>query len=206
MLILNAAKLPDPPSSGLITRYVLENPLPASIGLLLIAIVVGWIGLRDGRRSTLGVAGVAALLAVVIYMIGSMVTTAAEHGKQVTKQLVERVIANDLTGAMQLFSDDASVSLASPTNPGMGIDYIRSGLSNVPLHRIQSNRIRMLDGYNESNDVAIVDLGCLTEHDMGWTPSTWRLRLERGDDDQWRISKLTCVSIANQTPRPSWLN
>lgn len=205
MLLLTAAKLPDPPSSGLITRYVLENPYPLGSGLVLLAVIAVWLGVREGQRHTLMIAGVAALLGVAVFVIERAVTTAGEHGKHVTVELVDRVVANDIAGAMAMFSDDATVAMGSPNNPGFSVDYLRGGLDRAASYRIQSNRIRMLDGFNESDDVAIVHLGCFTEVGTGYTPSTWILRIEKQADGQWKVTKLTCVSISNQTPRMSWL-
>ncbi len=42
--------MPDPPSIGLVTRFLLENPYP--VGLVVLAVAGGllWTGLREGRR------------------------------------------------------------------------------------------------------------------------------------------------------------
>ena len=206
MLMVHAAKMPDLPQTGLISRYVLENPWPVGIGLALAAMVALWFGLRDGGRSTLGLAGVAAVLSMLVFVLAALFTTAAEHGKAVTVELVDRVVANDITGAMSLFSDTATVTMSSPNNPGLGVDYLRSGLDRASSYRIQSNSIRMLDGFSDGSDAAIVHLGCFTEVGSSFTPSTWIVRIEQQPDGQWKITKLTCVSIGNQTPRLNWLN
>ncbi len=205
MLLTYAAKLPDPPSSGLLTRYVLENPLPVAIVLLLMAAIFGWLGMRDGTKSNLGLAGAALAVAALVFALGTLITTSAEHGEDVTRELVERVVANDISGAMQLFTDDATVSLASPNNPGLSIEFVRAGLDRVSAESIVSNRIRMLNGFSESSDTAIVHLGCLTDTNSFLTPSKWILRIQRQDDDQWKVTQLTCVSIANQTPQQNWI-
>lgn len=190
----------DPPSSGMFTRYVLENPWPLGLGLILLAVILAWTAVRQGNKPTFGVAGVAVLLGIIVLALGTAITTAGEHGKRVTKTLVDRVVANDLTGAMSLLDRSATFSFSSPTNPGLDIDYITNMIDQVPNYKILSNNIRMLDGFTESSDAAVVHLGCLTETNFGFSPSTWILRVERKGDGDWRITKITWMTLNNQAP------
>ena len=191
----------DPPSSGLITRYVLENPWPLGIALVLLAIVLAWVAVRQGRSSTYAVAAAAILLGIIVLSVGTAITTPGEHGKRITTMLVDKVVENDLTeAAAALFDDSATLSFGSPNNPGLDIEYIRSMIDSVPAYKIHSNTIRMLDGFSESSDSAIVHLGCFTETDFGYAPTTWILRVERQDDGQWLITKVTWMTINNRAP------
>jgi len=193
--------MPDPPSVGLFTRYVLENPYPLGIGLVLLAAVLTWLALRAGRMNRLVTPAVVAAAGAAVLAIGLTVTTAGEHGERVTGQLVQAVEDNDMTGAMALFADSATFSFGSPDNMGYNIDFIRGAVDQASRYSIENNIIRMLDGYTVDGDTAVVHLGCLTEGgSYGYTPSKWVVRVERQDDGDWRVSRLTCVSISNRTP------
>ena len=40
--------MPEPPSTSLVTHYLLENPWPLAIILLAIATFMAWTGFREG--------------------------------------------------------------------------------------------------------------------------------------------------------------
>ena len=48
--------MPEPPATDFFTRFVLENPWPAGLVLLAIAVVLGWLGLREGLKNRVRVA------------------------------------------------------------------------------------------------------------------------------------------------------
>ncbi len=194
---------PSPPDPGLFTRFILENPWPVVAVLASAAFVALWIGLREGRRAPLKIAGLAALLAAAVFATASLVTTPAEHAERVTRNVVEAAVAGDIVQAMRHFTPDAALALGSPRNPGMSIRTFETRL--IRLHEqytITGNRTRTLRGYTEGPDAAIVHLACSTEV-AGWsgaTPTQWVLRVERQEDETWLVTRLTFVSIMGNTP------
>jgi hypothetical protein len=195
--------MPQPPDVGLFTRYVLENPYALGIGLLVVALIVGWLGLRDGRRDRMVAALVSLLLAAGVLIAGLTIVTSGEHGRRVTRSLVEAVTAKDLVAADNLIADDAQLQLGATTNISHDRDVIIDGLSRfADRYTIQDNRITMLDGYSESRQAATVHLACWTEA-TGYgfyTPSQWVLRIERQDDGVWKVARITCISINSEPP------
>jgi hypothetical protein len=201
MPLLIAADFPDPPQAGLWTRYVLENPWPVSIVLLAAGLIAAWLGLRDGRRDRIQLAAAAAGLAILIASIGSLVTTSGEHGRHITRRLVEAVIAGDHPVALALFAPDASLAFGSMTNPGIGLEAIADRLERLARrHTIASNRITRLRGYPRSAGEAEVHLACWTDAGMGYTPSQWVVHVARQPDGSWRVRRITCLSINGQAP------
>ena len=193
--------MPNAPSTNLFTRFVLENPWPLGIVLLAIAVFIAWRGLREGMRNRVRIAVVLATLGGVVITAGSLVTTSGEHGKQVTRALVEAVVSEDLVGGLALFSDDAEMRAGSPQNPGVGIDVIQRQFSLLAdRYTIESNSITRLRGYSISADEAEVRLACLTYVSAIPNTSQWILRVRRMPEGQWRITRLTCVAINDQTP------
>jgi ketosteroid isomerase-like protein len=194
--------MPDPPDVNLFTRYVLENPYPLAGLMVIAAFVAGWIGLRDGRRNLLATAGAGVLIAGIVFMIGTIVITPAERGEQVTRQLVDRVVAGDINGVMLLFAPDATFAVGSPQNPGVDVNGIRRQAEWLDgRYTITSNRITSLKGYSESSSRAVVHLHCRTEGGgRGPVPTQWVLWIDEQPDGQWRISRITMVSMFGQTP------
>mgnify|MGYP006282565817 CR=1 FL=1 len=198
--------MPEPPDVGFVTRYVLENPWPLGGGLLLIGLVIGYLGLRDGRSDRMGVSLIAFLLGGAVIAASYAVTTAGEHGKAVTRDFVEAVADEDLVAATNLLSDDARLQLGSTTNATLDLDVIIGRLSWLTGRvDIIENDITMLKGFTEAEDRAVVHLKCWTDTDGYYnTPSEWVLIVEHQPDETWKISRITAISIAGETPRLSF--
>ena len=198
--------MPDPPAVNLLTRHVLENPWPLGGILLVAALIVGWIGLREGQAGRLRVAGGLAVAGLIVLAVGHLVVTPGEHGRRATRAFVEAVTAADLVGAMDQFADGATLAVGSPSNPGFDLDFLRAQLSYVSgRYTISSNRITMLRGFKAGGDRAIVHLACWTEVDGGYGPTrtSWYLEVARQPDDAWRITRLVWIMVNGQEPSTS---
>jgi len=196
--------MPPAPDVNLWTRYVLENPWPLSVALILAAAWLTWSGLREGLGRRLRAGMALAIVGFAILITGLLVVTSGEHSRVVTEALVEAAVKHDSIAANALFADDAEMSLGSPSNPAYGRTVIDELLYKLPsIPPIESNSITMLRAYSESSSMAMVHLACWTTlaSGLGPTPSQWVLRVERQADGSWRISHLTCVSVASQPPQ-----
>jgi len=199
--------MPDPPPVGLLTRFILENPWPMGIALLVIAILLIWRGMYDGRWRRVGIGLGLGGLGLVVLAIGWFVDTAGEHGRQVTREFVEAVVAEDLVGADALLTPTTIVHLGASSNIGHDLQRIRDSLSRlVDRYTITNNAITHLRGYTESGDRATVHLACWTEVEGGYapTPSQWVLMIERQGDGSWKITRITCLTIATKPPPTVW--
>jgi ketosteroid isomerase-like protein len=193
--------MPQPPSVDIFTRYVLENPWPLGIGLLLVAAWLAWSGFREGLKSRQQYAAVFGLFGIAVLVIGHYVVTSGEHAKALTRSLVDAVVSHDSVGALSMFTNDAVFTVGSPNNPGYGIDMIRDLLDRVaPRYPIESNTITMLRGYPEDSDLATVHLACLSTVSGYPSVSQWVLQVRRQHDGSWKITRLTCVSINDRPP------
>ena len=196
--------MPDPPSVGLVTRFLLENPYP--VGLVVLAVAGGllWTGLREGRRERLLVGLIGIAVAAAVLTIGAVVVTSGERARRVTIELVEAAVAANVVDVMSHFGDEATFAFASPTNPGFPLDYIRQQAVRLESQfSIESNRITQLKAYSVSKDSAIVHLGCSTTVAQGYgpTPTQWVLQLQRNDQGDYKIVHVTWVSLAGNPPR-----
>ena len=193
--------MPDAPHVSFFTRYVLEQPLPVAVVLLAIAGVLGFVALRDGRRNLLYAGAAALLLAVAVYVTGQLVETSGEKAEALTKRFVALAVAGDTVGTMALFSDDAVLTLVSPTSEALSIALVRSGVDMVARrYTIDENRITQLRGYTVDSDHAIVHMTCMTTV-LGTTNQTqWVLSVREQADGSWKIEKLTWVNVNRQRP------
>lgn len=195
--------MPDPPRVGLFTRYVLENPYPVAIGVGLIAVWFLWKGLREGHSKSqrIGLSGIS--VAILVFIIASLVTTSGEHAKALTRSLIKATVEADAVMVMSHFASNATMSYVSPNNPGLSIDFVeKQAIRLESQFTVESNRINSLKGYTLTKDSAIVHLSCSTTIAGGYgaTPTRWVLRIERQDDNSWKIVRFTWISIYNQPP------
>ncbi len=197
--------MPDPPPVGLFTRYVLENPYPAGLLMLALAVGLAWTALRtDGRRNLAG-AGVLAALGALVLLVGAVVVTPGEAARRVVLAVVKAAEAAEIAEASAHFSDEATLAFGSPNNPGYPREAIERNLDRLgDRYRITSNQITSLKAFSESPRQATVHLGLRTTLEVGFgpTPTWWVLRVEQEPDGTWRITRATWVSIAGSTPSP----
>jgi len=202
-LVRTLGRMPDAPSSNLLTQYVLENPWPLGLTLLIIAAIVMFLGLREGLTQRTRVAFFVGVVGAAIIAAGMLTTTAGEHSLRVTRALVDAVVSKDMVGGIALFSEEATMNVGSPFNPGRDLTFIEQQFSALASrYTIESNTITTLRGVTISGDEAEARLACLTtiEGSPYSHASQWIVRVRRSGDGAWRIEKITCVSINGNTP------
>jgi ketosteroid isomerase-like protein len=197
--------MPDPPPESLLTRYVLENPYPVGVGLLLVGLLIGWVGLRDGRAERLRLALLPLALGAGVLVAGLTVVTSGERARRVVRDLVAAVAEEDLVAAVSHLTDDAVLHLGREPSVGRDLDFIVSGLSRfADRYEVESNLIMRSRAYTETRDRATVHLVCrtITER-FGPTVSQWVVVVERRGE-AWKVSRLRLVSINGRPPPSSW--
>lgn len=198
--------MPDAPHVSLFTRYVLENPLPLSFALLAIAAVFGFMAAREGRKDHALLTLLALAMAAIVFGLGSLIETSGEKAEQVTKDFVKLAVAGDVTGTMAMFSDDAVLTLVSPTTEAQSISFVRSGVEMVNRqYPIDSNRITQLRGYRVASDHGVAHLTCMTDAEGMTAQTQWVISVREQGDGSWKIDKLTWVSMNRQRPSTSML-
>ena len=196
-----------PAPVNLFTRYVLENPYPLALLLLVLGAGLARSGLRMGLRPRLVAAAVTAAIAAAVVLAGTTIQTAGEHARRVVLEAVDAAVQADIPGVMALLADDAVLSLASPTNPGFprnAIDRRLAGLAG--RYRIASNRITSLDAATVSRQRGEVILACRTELELGFgpVPTSWVVQVDLQPDGSWKITRVTWVTLATRTPPRNW--
>ena len=193
--------MPEAPTSSLFTHYVLENPWPVGGVLVAIALILGWLGLREGLSNRVRIAWLIGLIGAGVMLAGTLVTTAGEHGRAITRALVDAAVGEDLVGGLAVFSDDATLHVGSPQSPGRDHAFIQEQFASLAQQfDIESNSITQLRSATISGDEAEVRLACLTTVTAFPFPNTsqWVVRVRRTADGSWKVVKLTCVAINDQ--------
>lgn len=191
--------MPDPPATGLLTRYVLENPWPLTLALVIAAVAVGYSALVQGHLKRLPAALLLMAASIGISLSGLLIHTSGEQAERVTRQFVDAVAEGDTTLALGLLTPDATLAFDSPRNPGYDLTFIKSRLTKLTgEYTIDSNRITRLEGYVETSDRGLAFLTCWTEAGYGPVRSQWVIRVSEQTDGSWLISRLTCLRINDQ--------
>ena len=184
-------------------HYLTDNPWP--LGIVLAVLAAGTLihALREGLPSRLRIAAALAIASGAVFVIEAFVTTPSEHAARVTRAFIDAAEAGDVTTAVGLLADDASMSFGDPRAPGIGHDALLGIIDQLAgRYRVATNRITRFEPGEIGPDEGEVQFGCLTElergADFGPTPSAWIVRVHRDDDEVWRIRRLTMESVAGR--------
>ena len=196
--------MPEPPAKGLVNQYILEDPLLMTGLLAAVALVIGIIALRDGRRNGQIAAGVLLGLAGLVFALGMLVTTPGEHAEATVRDFTAAIEANDADAAIAKLSPDAAIRLGTPNNPPSGPFTARQRVESfMSTYSVKSHTNTRVDGYPspDQDDVGRVYLGCITSVETGLgygTPTTWIVDVEKASSGDWKITSLAWITMATK--------
>ncbi|QOJ16110.1 MAG: hypothetical protein HRU76_00185 [Phycisphaeraceae bacterium] len=184
---------------------LLDNPWPIALALLGMTAILGLTGIHRDDRRLMHASAAPAAFAVLLVTASMAVTTPAERGLLVVRTLVKAAEDADVETARGLFSDRATMSIGSPSNPGESIEVIQARLELLRTrYRIASASLTRRDARSDSWSQATVDFSVVTDLEAGYgyaIPTSWIARIERQPDDSWVITHLTWTRVnLNQTP------
>ena len=194
------------PRSNLLSRFVLEDPLLLCGLLVLTGIVMVYLALgRDNRRLLKGGFGTL-VAALVIYALGSFITTTAEETRDATKAFILAAEEGRINDMLVTLAPDATMHFGRPGNPGQPFAAVERDLRLLgSRHRIKANSTSSLTSGADTSDHAITTFRCRTTTESSYGPvsSSWSLEWQRDPKGQWRILRITAIRIAGKTPRGS---
>ncbi len=191
------------PESGVLTRWVLENPWPLAVLLTVAGAILGWTALDRGSARRLAVAAGLLACAGAALLCGWLVVTPGEHAVRVTAALVDAAERGDVPAMERLLADQASIHWGSLTAPGLDRAEIERGFAALAgPQRIVSNAVTRLRGAGAENGDGVTELACLTttQGSFGPVPSEWMFRVRRQPDGHWLIEQMACRSLAGRRP------
>jgi len=196
------------PETSIITTYVLENPWPLGIGLILIGVALFLLAVNRDERRALHGAIAAIALAVIILAIGHLVETTAESAAGATREFVRAAEEGRIHDMIATLDPDATLHLGRPGNPGQPIDELERDIRTLESsNRIVSNKINALEFGSDEADTAITSFTCMTTTEASYGPvqSSWMLEWRKDAGGTWRIRRVTAIKLAGRTPRGSAL-
>ena len=194
--------------SGLLTRYVVENPWPLTILLLVAAIATAYTAVqRDNSKLLLIPLGIGAVAGLVL-LIASLVSTPGEQAMASTREFVRAAEEGRSNDMISMLRSDATMHIGRTENAGQPLQELERELQMLDgVHRIVSNRITRLEAETIESDTVIVELGCYTEtkSSFGTVPSAWLIEWRRDADGTWMVRRITAAKIAGRVPTGSVL-
>lgn len=185
-----------------------EHPWTICLSLAGLAGIFVLIGMRQGSLKWLVAAGVPLIAIAATIAIAWFTVTPAEHASIVVAKLVAAAVAGDPAAAKACFSQDATIHMGAPEQPGEDRSRIdRAFESFATRHRIESNEIASLTAATTSDDSATVNLSCRTRtaSSFGTVPTRWQFEVAREKDGVWRILRITWRKVGNEKPSLSLL-
>jgi len=196
----------EAPATGVLVRYLLENPWPLCTVLALVALLLLHLSReRDDRRFRLA-ALVMALVGIGAWLLSWSVDTPGERAVRVVEAFVAAAEEGRVRQMREWLAPDASLHYGALTAPGMDRAELDRSLSQLEdRHRIESNSITKLRAGAVDDATGVAELGCLTttRSSFGPVPSLWLFRVERQDDGRWLIRRIAAISIAGRPAEPS---
>jgi len=200
--------LPDPP---LLERLFLEEPWPLTVGLILLAAVLGVVAYQRMRRTLAIAALVAALLAVAIGLTAKFVETDREQVRDATEQLVAATAPMNLTRIRGMLHTDVVLIIGDDEAAPIRIDRLLAQLESVgERYPIESNQIKLLEAQSlapASPGVArartLIDVLSLARNGRALT--RWRIDWEKQPGGTWRVTRIQWLEQPHPMGiSPSW--
>lgn len=195
--------VPPLPPAPFFHRFVLENPWPAVLLLVLLGIaVLVVLNARAKLRTGLIAASVLFALAGGCYLTSALVTTHREQMKLATRELVGATARVDLVGLDRLLSDDLSVRvtrLSRSAGKRETIDAVESMLGRQ--YRVREHSILEIQATLDGPRLGRTQVRVRVASDFGDLPSWWRVDWELGADGAWQARRIEALWIPG-VPNP----
>ena len=195
-------------ADNLITRYVLENPWPLVIILLLIAGAGTYLAIQRDDQKLLRLPLSFVIGAIAVFLAARFFTTPGEHAAAATRQFVQHAEEGRSSDMINMLAPNATLHVGRAGSSGLPLDDLERELQTLDgQHRIKSNQITQLDTADQGDYTVLVTLSCFTstESSYGSVPSSWLLEWTRTANGVWQIRRLTALRIAGRTPSGSVL-
>jgi hypothetical protein len=193
----------EPPQDAIITRYFLENPWPLAIFLILAAFALLLVWNNRGEHRWGLISGACCLLAGLVFLLASLVTTSGEHARLLVKGMVQDAETSDVEGILAVIAPDATLHLESLRHPGRPFEQLEGSIRSLGgSNRITDNTITSLRAWTVTDDSALVQLGCRTTTESAWrpVPTRWVFKIEATPEGGWVVKRIAFASLAGRPP------
>ena len=197
-------------TSPLIQNLLLEDPWPLGLMLIVIACVLLFLSSQRGDKKLLRLAGLAALLAIALFVISSMIETTREHIISQTEKLIAHTAPLDVAAFKALVSPRVIVTVgddsSAPTLTGEEV-FTRLEKS-VQSYPIKEQSIIEIDAELRPGDFAICQFDVRSDGHGGRVMTRWLLTWQQQPTGDWLVTQvqwLDCPGIIGLKPGVQWL-
>ncbi|MDG2031270.1 MAG: hypothetical protein P8J45_09725 [Phycisphaerales bacterium] len=193
----------EPPQDAILTRYFLENPWPVAIFLIMAAFTLLLVWNNRGEHRWGLISGACCLLAGLVFLLASVVTTSGEHARNLVRGMVQDAETGDVEGILAVIDPDATLHLESLRHPGRPFEQLEGSIRSLGgSNRITDNTITTLRAWTLDSDTAIVRLGCRTTTESSWrpVPTGWLFKVEAMPGGGWVVRRIAFASLAGKPP------
>ena len=196
--------MPPEARTGFIEGWILDNPWPLAIMIMVVAVVVFLIAMQRDDRRLLQIALAGGGVSLLVLAIGLFIETKGESARIRTRGFVQAAVDGRIDDMLDTLDDDVTLHVARVQTPGYPRSNLEIALDGLrSRHRIEDNSITLLDSATSPDGAVWVELACMTRTNstVGWVPSRWILEWQRSETDGWRIRSITAMKIAGTVPR-----
>ncbi|MEM8834349.1 MAG: hypothetical protein AAGD00_00880 [Planctomycetota bacterium] len=181
-----APPLPAPP---VLEALVLEQPLIPAIGLGLLGFIVLWAMLqRQNLKAAFGVGGAMVLLAGVMLVAGSAVTTTREALAADTRAFVLAALDGEVEAVSGMLADRVTISAGGETVRDDARSSVLSAVSSVGGAQVSERSVRVRGATLDGSDRARTQFTATIITRYGRVYTTWNLGWYRFADG-WRVER-----------------
>jgi len=191
------AKIPPLPTPPPVAHFLLENPIPGVVFLLLVAVVVFLMLNARGRvRPALLSAALIVVLAGVLFAVASIVDTDRERISARTRELVGVVTAVDRAGMEEILADGLVTRATRVPRNATKDQVIAIVESEVGVkYRASAHEFLDLQAAMYGPRVGRTQTRVRVSSEYGGIPSWWLIDWHLEDDGIWRASRIECLWI-----------
>jgi hypothetical protein len=193
----------EPPQDAILTRYFLENPWPVVIFLIMAAFGLLLVWNNRGEHRWGLISGACCLLAGLVFLLASAVTTSGEHARNLVRGMVEDAETGNVEGILAVIAPNATLHLESLRQPGQPFEQLEGSIRSLEgSNRITDNTITTLRAWTLDSDNALVRLGCRTTTENSWrpVPTGWLFKVEATPGGGWVVKRIAFASLAGKPP------
>ena len=197
-------------AAGTIENLLFEDPLPLGLSLIVIAAVLTFLAIQQGSAKLKKIAGGAFLLAVVIFILASLITTGREHIIERTKKLVSHTAPLSMDDFKSLVSPQVIVTVgtdaSAPTFTGSEVfSKLEQAVRNYP---ISEQHVLEIDAQMRTGEDALCQFEIRSDAKAGRVITRWVLTWRKQTDNAWQVTTVQWIDSPHPLglkPNAGWL-
>ncbi|HIA72401.1 MAG TPA: hypothetical protein EYO01_06875 [Phycisphaerales bacterium] len=183
-------------------RLIFEHPWLTSISVGTLGFALLWVGLREQLITRIKIGIALLIVAIVLFVTGTLVQTPTENAKRVVYGFLDAVEEGKVGAATSFLHKDVILKDSWNGRAQNGRAGVRASLEELyRRHSLQYNTIlktRIVEKVSEVH----VELYLFTRvSGIGSVPSQWRILVHESQNGVWEIFSIDAIEIAYRSFR-----